>query len=231
MFASKSIVTRRRLMSISIYVAITFIVLTLIAMLVYPGGTNSDHNAPHYDFFRNFFSDLGRTTTFLGEPQWLSCLLFNGALTLGGLAFFGFFKELTGAFENIPRARNLARAGAVFGFAAGICYIGIAFTPWDVLPNGHMIFVKTGMPVFLIASILFAIAISRHPSYPKVYVWVFLAFIPILLGYVYLLFWGPSSKTESGLIIQATWQKALVYSELVVLIVQGRGALRMMKEE
>ena len=129
-------------------------------------------------------------------------------------------------FKGIPRAEKLAKWGSVFGWMAAICYIGIALTPWNLVSDAHMIFVKTGMPAFLLAAILYAIAIFRCPDYPKVYMWVFIAFAPILLGYIYLLFWGPSSKTTSGLILQATWQKALVYSEIVTLLIQGYGLLQ-----
>ena len=38
---------------------IQFVVLTVIAMVFYPGGTHGDPTTKGYSFFRNFFSDLG----------------------------------------------------------------------------------------------------------------------------------------------------------------------------
>ena len=46
-----------------------FIFLTVIAMLIYPGGTRSDPDAPGYTFFHNFFSELGFTVTRSGAPN------------------------------------------------------------------------------------------------------------------------------------------------------------------
>ena len=39
-----------------------FVLLTIAAMFTYPGGTFTDETTVGYDFFRNFFSDLGRVT-------------------------------------------------------------------------------------------------------------------------------------------------------------------------
>jgi hypothetical protein len=36
-----------------------FVVLTVVAMFVYPGGTYTDGTTVGYNFFRNFFSELG----------------------------------------------------------------------------------------------------------------------------------------------------------------------------
>jgi hypothetical protein len=46
-----------------IYASVQFLLLTAIAMLVYPGGAVYEPDASRYLFFRNFFSDLGATVT------------------------------------------------------------------------------------------------------------------------------------------------------------------------
>ena len=46
-----------------------FFVLTIIAMLVYPGGTLHDATTDAYSFLNNFFSDLGRSRDFEGGPR------------------------------------------------------------------------------------------------------------------------------------------------------------------
>ena len=40
---------------------INYVILTLIAMVFYAGGTMINYNAPGYTFWANWFSDLGRT--------------------------------------------------------------------------------------------------------------------------------------------------------------------------
>ena len=43
-----------------------FVVLNIIAMLSYPGGTFLDDATTGYSFTRNFLSDLGRTLSYDG---------------------------------------------------------------------------------------------------------------------------------------------------------------------
>jgi hypothetical protein len=50
--------------SLLIYAAAQFIVLTAIAMAVYPGGAVYRRGSDGYLFFQNFFSDLGATSTY-----------------------------------------------------------------------------------------------------------------------------------------------------------------------
>jgi hypothetical membrane protein len=42
---------------------IQFVLLTIIAMLAYPGGMHPAIASTGYNFFENFFSDLGGTAT------------------------------------------------------------------------------------------------------------------------------------------------------------------------
>jgi len=57
-----------------------FIVLNIIAILSYSGGTFHNSLNPGYSFTRNFLSDLGRTVSFSGEVNFLSAQLFNMSL-------------------------------------------------------------------------------------------------------------------------------------------------------
>ena len=69
-----------------IYASVQFLLLTAIAMLVYPGGAVFEPNARCYLFFGNFFSDLGATITPSGLPNLASHVLFAIALGSVGLA-------------------------------------------------------------------------------------------------------------------------------------------------
>ena len=64
------------------------------------------------------------------------------------------------------------------------------------------------MPV---AIFIFAVAIWQHPTFPKRYTAVLLSFTVCLLGYIWLLFFGPSGVTPQGFDYQATGQKLIVY--------------------
>lgn len=65
---------------------ISFLILTTIAMLVYPGGIESDPTTVGYLFFTNFFSDLGRIIAFSGTSNLASRSLFVTALTIEGIS-------------------------------------------------------------------------------------------------------------------------------------------------
>jgi hypothetical protein len=45
-----------------------FVVLTVAAMLAYPGGTATDPTTSGYSFFANVLSELGMTRTYAGQP-------------------------------------------------------------------------------------------------------------------------------------------------------------------
>ena len=68
-----------------------FVLLTVIAMFTYPGGTYTGESTSGYDFFRNFFSDLGRVRVMDGTPNTVSLVLFFLALVLAGSGLIVFF--------------------------------------------------------------------------------------------------------------------------------------------
>ena len=74
------------LFSIVAAVCALFVVLTTVAMLVYPGGTFPIAETHGYQFFINYFSDLGQTRTQSGAYNYPSMLLFSTAVVLVGIA-------------------------------------------------------------------------------------------------------------------------------------------------
>ena len=68
-------------------------------------------------------------------------------------------------------------------------------------------------------------AIFRHGEYPTLYAWVYFGFAALLLGYVFLMWLGPSPKeTVLGTMIQATGQKIISYASLACVLIQAQGA-------
>ena len=66
--------TRRLLLS--------YIGLLTLAAFFYGGGNYIEKQTPYYNFFTNFISDLGRTTSHSGEDNTISIVLFSiGMLT------------------------------------------------------------------------------------------------------------------------------------------------------
>lgn len=82
-----------------------FFVLTIIAMVLYPGGSVSSPESQRYSFFFNFFSDLGQTHVGYGSSgaaNLPSMFLFGLALTTtaAGLVLFLWLQP---AFPRISR--------------------------------------------------------------------------------------------------------------------------------
>ena len=195
-----------------------FLLLTFLAMLVYPGGTNTDPEASRYVFTENFFSDLGRVSTFKGGPNTASSVLFVTALFL---AATGQTIYLALKWETLAnQTRWLTMIGCIFGSLTAIGQIGVAMTPWDILGKIHLNFVYLLFCSFLASVTFFTLAIFKTDHYPRQYGWFFIAFALLLTGYISLLFFGPKASTHAGLMIQATGQKIIVYAHAICLAVQ-----------
>ncbi|MBF0443692.1 MAG: hypothetical protein HQK54_17425 [Oligoflexales bacterium] len=205
----------------SIGTLILFLILTLMAMYIYSGGTKFNPSEAGYDFARNFFSDLGRYQTFAGQSNFISMILFSVAAGSAAIGQFLFFLATPTLFT---KARGLARTGSFFGLCASLCYLGIALTPADILFVPHYTFVRLAFSLFLPASVFYGMAILRSDHYPGIYAAVFLIFTLILAAYLTLLFFGPGIKTPEGLLIQVVGQKIIVYSQVICMAVQVYGA-------
>ena len=70
---------------------LVFVIFNTIAMLFYPGGTYLDSSTEGYQFFYNFFSNLGEWTARNGEINTFSASLFNSSLIIFALSYFLFF--------------------------------------------------------------------------------------------------------------------------------------------
>src|SRR5439155_11545077 len=105
-----------------------FVVLTAIAMQLYPGG---------YRFFMNFLSELGATRTWEGEPNHGGAVLFAIALGTLGIAMVAF----AGAWRDFAFAKGRARvfgiAGQLFGTLSGGAFLAVAATPVNLALDVH----------------------------------------------------------------------------------------------
>jgi len=198
-----------------------FVVLTVTAMFAYPGGTYTDETTVGYDFFRNFFSDLGLVTALNGEPNTVSLILFFIALTMVGIGLILFFIAFRDFFTSDPTENLLSLIGAVIGTASGLCFVGIACAPYDVLFDIHYELVFWAFRTFLVAVAVYTVVIFRQDIYPRRYGWIFIVFAFFLAAYIVLLEFGPKASTPDGLVIQATGQKIITYISIISIMVQS----------
>ena len=186
--------------------AAQFVALTVVAMLVYSGGSKFDPAAGGYAFLHNFFSDLGMTETYGGGGNTPAMLLFAYALICLGVAFvaFGFavgrLRDATRGPDGGP-ARGAPAAGVVAAVAAtisGVSFVGIALTPHDLAGAAHIQFVNSAFG-FLLVFVLCLGFLEVRAGWPRRLVVANLSMRSLLAAYVYLLFWGPSTEYERGL--------------------------------
>jgi hypothetical protein len=217
----------RNIFHLAAATCVLFFLMTAVAMLLYPGGTYLDPTTHGYSFFANFFSDLGATRTPSGAPNRLSMILFTSALTIVGIGLGVFFIALAQFFRDSKSSLLLPRTAALLGSVSGICFLGVASTPWNLYLAIHNHFVMWAFRTFLGAALLYGIAILRERTLPKHFAFTFLAFAVLLAAYVLLLTFGPSPKIAAGLRIQVAGQKIIVYASVLTVLVQSIAAGRL----
>ncbi len=212
-------------------VNLQFILLTIITMAIYPGGTQDDPTVVGYSFWENFFSDTGRTIALNGESNLIASVIFAYALFTLGAFMAVWFVAMPGVFSVSKTARGLSKAAAVIGVVAGISFIGISLVPSNINMDLHMDFVYGGFGTLSVAFILLTAAMFLEKDYPNKYPIVFIVFLTLLISYNWLavarpLFWGLSELS-----IQATSQKIIVYAISLCALYQAIGAIKVLKRK
>ncbi len=128
-------------------VCVLFIGLTVIAMLLYPGGTFNDQTSQGYSFFNNFFSDLGMTRTRNDASNTISMILFTSASTGVGFGLAIFFIAFAQLFTTTRSSKLLSALGAVFGVVAGYLLHRGGFHPLESLFGGAQSVCPLGLSV------------------------------------------------------------------------------------
>lgn len=207
-----------------------FIVLTSVAMVIYPGGTWRDPTTRGYRFSRNFFSDLGMTVAHNGAPNTPSLVLFVLALALGGAGLALFFLLVPRFFRRDGWVKVLAGGGSLLGVVAGLSFIGIALTPANLYKDAHILMVNVAFRAFPAAVGCYVVAILWEPAYPNRFLWSFGALGGLLLLYLVLLTQGPPVEQAGGLVIQAVGQKIIVYASLLGIAAQSLAAASLLQD-
>jgi len=196
------------------YAAIQFVVLTVIAMALYPGGTWFDPLTTHYELTHNFLSDLGATHTFSGHANYPSLAAFALAVVSVGAALIAFawsWRELA----TRGKARGFGIASAVVGTASGVAFAGIAFAPIDRVLELHNTLVVCAFGLLLAYVAALTIVMWRNAVGR---LGVNVMYVALVAGYVGLVVAGPRLGTPHGFIVQVIGQKVIVYVSMVQVI-------------
>ena len=206
-----------------------FLVFTSVAMVLYHGGNDFDETAVSYVFTKNFFSDLGMTISYLGEPKIGVMLLFMFALGGAGAGVIGYSAASPYFFRETAVSHWLARFGSLFGIISGLSYIGVAFTPSNLHLEPHKMFVFIAFAGFLITAVFYTFAILFTKAYPNRYAYAYSVFAVALFFYVWFILYGPSFDSAEGAVQQVIGQKLIVYTSIFSLMIQTYGVQQQLK--
>ncbi|MGE5333624.1 MAG: hypothetical protein ACM3N4_02905 [Nitrososphaerota archaeon] len=205
-------------------VSTLFIVLTTMAMLLYPGGADPVKPTHGYVFFINTFSDLGQVHTQSGANNFPSMVLFTSAMIIVGIglgAFFVVFSRFFASHSTHPWARRVNLLATLVGLGAAVCFIGLGVSPHDQVYVQHQVFTQWAFRLLLLAVILEIVAMRLDGRIPASLLRVNMAFVIILFSYLLLMFYGPAPVNLIGDEIHAVAQKLIVYTSVITIFVQA----------
>lgn len=193
-------------------------------MLFYPGGAMYQPGARRYLFFQNFFSDLGTTVTRRSQNNAVAMILFVAGLVSVGISLALASPVWKRVIAKQGHVRFFGHAAQALAVLAGICYVGIAITPWNLMLNVHMFFVQAAFTL-LLAFVICLTMMQLQNNWPVRYITSNLIYVVILSSYVFVLFDGPNLETLHGLVFQVIAQKIIVYISIANLAYQTLGVM------
>lgn len=201
------------------------LVLGFASILRYPGGDPFHRSSHGYAPTLNFLSDLGMTVAYNGEPNRLGAGFFVASLLVLVGSVGTMLAGLVGNYSNTPRSRSFARSAGMVGALACAAFVVVAFTPENRVMALHVRATLLAWRLVPVVSCLLAIAAFHADGVPVRSAFVLCALTAVLVAYVVLLGWGPSTASLSGLQIDVIAQKivALVLvSALMLVSIDGR---------
>ena len=216
---------------------ITYVILPLIAMVFYAGGTFIDPSAPGYTFWENWFSDLGMTKSYSGRDNTVSMIIYIIAYSIFGISLIITAIALPYFFRENSMEKWLSIIGTFFLIIWGISMVGAAFTPWDIYFDEHMTFAIIWGYMSLIGGILYIIVIFHNKDYSNKY--ALLVIVMLSAGFIFTVFvtnvlnWPQVSlreiSTREELMFHTVRQKITSYISISVNFLIYYGAWKQLK--
>ena len=155
---------------------VLFVILVSLAMIFYVGGTRDNPALIGYSFWGNTISDSGRTIAWSGVLNITSMVFLSTALIVFAIFFIPFYLTLSKLFSEGKIEKYASKIGFFLGVIFSLAYIGIAFTPADILYTPHMIFVLIGYICAFVMSVCFTIAFFKNKEFSNIYSIIFALF-------------------------------------------------------
>jgi len=207
------------------FAIIGFVILNILAMLIYPGGILHDTSTSGYSFFNNFLSDLGRFISWSGAYNFYSQLFFNVAMIMAGVIFSLYFFHLRHIFNlHSGIFYWLSIIGTSAGVCGGISMAGVGLTPSDLYFSAHLEFAHWLFRFFFIASFAYTIIILKTDLIENKYVSGFFVFAILILSYIIFSEFGPNARESiNTLRMQVVAQKAILFCFIIAVYIQTKG--------
>ncbi len=155
---------------------VLFLILVSLAMIFYAGGTPDNPALLGYSFWGNTISDSGRTIAWSGVLNTTSLVFLSSALIVFAIFFIPFYLILSKLFSEGKIEKYASKIGAMLGVIFSLAYIGIAFTPADILYTPHMLFVLIGYICAFVMSVCYTIAFFKNKEFSNIYAIIFALF-------------------------------------------------------
>jgi len=214
---------------ITMFGIVQFLILSLIAMLVYPGSHKDDLYTDGYIFNLNKFSDLGAWETYSGESNLISFIIFNLGMIIVGISLIPYVVFSAKYFIKQDMSPVLVRIGEFFGIIACLGFIGVGLTPRDLsdlIYNLHKVAEYAAFLSIFVMSLIYMIFIYKDSDYPKKYAIIYA--ICVVFQFIYLFIVFDILKVSNE--IDAIAQKIVVYFQLMVFLIQAIGILHLDKD-
>jgi len=147
---------------------VLFVILFSLAMIFYAGGTRDNPAIIGYSFWGNTISDSGRIIAWSGALNTTSMVFLSTALITSAIFIIPFYLILSKLFSEGKIEKFASKIGSILGVIFSFSYIGIAFTPADVLYTPHMIFVLIGYICAFVMCVFFTIAFFKNKEFSAI---------------------------------------------------------------
>ncbi len=155
---------------------VLFLILVFLTMIFYAGGTRDYPALLGYSFWGNTISDSGRIIAWSGLLNTTSMVFLSTALIVYAVFFIPFYIIVSKLFSEGKIEKYASKTGCILGVIFSLSYIGIAFTPADVLYTPHMIFVLIGYICAFVMAVFFTIAFFKNKEFSNIYATIFALF-------------------------------------------------------
>ncbi|MBN1215258.1 MAG: hypothetical protein JXA99_07410 [Candidatus Lokiarchaeota archaeon] len=211
---------------IIIIAPIQYIILSSIAMFFYSGGTLDNQMSFGYNFWNNFFSDLGRFTALSGEPNYISFIIFTFSALIMSISLILFVISLYRLFQDKNQINKYINLGSIFGLITAFFLILTVLTPWDLFPSVHLMFSYLFNFFGAFTAFFYFLVIINNQQYCNRYGFLFLFLLLLAIFYIFLYPISSIFFDLNKISIQATYQKISQYAFLLCYCLQGIGALK-----